>query len=291
MAVPSDLTGRVLGHYRLRECIGAGGMGVVYRAFDERLNRDVAIKILQPNASPDDGRRERFRKEALLLSSVNHPNIASIFDFDTHDGVDFIVMELVAGVRLSDRIAAGPLPESEASFFGKQILSALSEAHRHGIVHQDLKPGNIMVGPNQHLKVLDFGLAKVFESAESAATESLPQLDECGGTLPYMAPELLRGHAADPRADIWSFGVVLYEMVSGNRPFRGHTTFEISSAILGSDPPKLPRKVSSGFHALVLRCLIKEPGGRFQTAGEAAAALESRHAEPHVAVFLALARL
>ncbi|MGB8801416.1 MAG: protein kinase [Candidatus Acidiferrales bacterium] len=280
MAAPSELTGLLLGHYRVRDLIGAGGMGVVYRAFDERLNRDVALKILQPNASTDDGRRKRFRKEALLLSSVNHPNIASIFDFDTHDGVDFIVMELIAGVRLSDRIAAGPLPESEASYLGRQILSALHEAHSHGIVHQDLKPGNIIVGSDQHLKVLDFGLAKVFESAESAATESLPQFDERGGTLPYMAPELLRGHAADPRSDIWSFGVVLYEMVSGNRPFRGHTTFEISSAILGSDPPKLPGTVSSGFNALVSRCLIKEPGGRFQTAGEAAAALESCNAEP-----------
>ena len=279
MAAPSELTGLLLGHYRVRDLIGVGGMGVVYRAFDERLNRDVAVKVLQPNASLDDGRRKRFRKEALLLSSVNHPNIASIFDFDTHDGVDFIVMELIPGVRLSERIIAGPLSESEASYLAQQILSALREAHSHGIVHQDLKPGNVIVGSDQRLKVLDFGLAKVFESADSAATESLPQFDERGGTLPYMAPELLRGHAADPRADIWSFGVVLYEMVSGNRPFRGHTTFEISSAILGSDPPKLPGTVSSGFNALVSRCLIKEPGGRFQTAGEAAAALESCNAE------------
>src|ERR1700723_3049692 len=206
MAAPSELTGLLLGHYRVGDRIGAGGMGVVYRAFDERLNRAVALKILHPDAPPGDGRRKRFRKEALLLSSVNHPNIASIFDFDTYDGVDFIVMELVSGVRLSDRIAAGPLPESEASHLGQQILSALSEAHSHGIVHQDLKPGNIMVGSNQHLKVLDFGLAKVFESAESAATESSPQFDECGGTFPYMAPELLRGHPADPRADVWAFG-------------------------------------------------------------------------------------
>jgi eukaryotic-like serine/threonine-protein kinase len=280
MAAPSELTGLHLGHYRVRDLVGAGGMGVVYRAFDERLNRAVALKILHPNAPQDDGRRKRFRKEALLLSSVNHPNIASIFDFDTHDGVDFIVMEFVSGVRLSDRIAEGPLPESEASYLGQQILSALSEAHSHGIVHQDLKPGNIMVGSNQHLKVLDFGLAKVFESGESAATESLPQLKECGGTLPYMAPESLRGNAVDRRADIWSFGVVLYEMASGARPFRGHTTFEISSAILGSDPPKLPGTLSSGFRALVSRCLIKEPGGRFQTAGEAAAALKSCNTEP-----------
>ena len=280
MAMPSDLTGLLLGHYRVRDLIGAGGMGVVYRAFDERLNRDVALKVLRPNASVDDGHRKRFHKEALLLSSVNHPNIASIFDFDTHDGVEFIVMELISGVTLSDRIAAGPLPETETSYLGQQILSALREAHSHGIVHQDLKPGNIIVASDQHLKVLDFGLAKVFESAESAATESLPQFDERGGTLPYMAPELLRGHAADPRTDIWSFGVVLYEMASGNRPFNGRTTFEISSAILGSDPPKLPGTVSSGFNAVVTRCLIKEPGGRFQTAGEAAAALESCNTVP-----------
>jgi eukaryotic-like serine/threonine-protein kinase len=251
--VPSDLSGRLLGHYRVRDLIGAGGMGLVYRAFDERLNRNVALKALKNNTSPDDVHRKRFRKEALLLSSVNHPNIASIFDFDTFDGVDFIVMELISGVRLSDRIAAGPLPESEAAFLGAQILSALREAHAHGIVHQDLKPGNIIVGPDQHLKVLDFGLAKVFESPDCGATESLPQFDERGGTLPYMAPELLRGQAADPRSDIWSFGVLLYEMACGNRPFGGHTTFEISSAILGSDPAKLPESLSIGFKAMVLR--------------------------------------
>lgn len=280
MAVSPELTGLLLGHYRVADLIGAGGMGVVYRAFDEKLNRDVALKVLQPNLSLDDGRRKRFRKEALLLSRVNHPNIASIFDFDSCQGVDFIVMELISGTRLSDRIAAGPLPESEVAYLGMQIISALREAHRHGIVHQDLKPANIIVASDQHLKVLDFGLAKVFESGESAATESLPQLDERGGTLPYMAPELLRGYGADPRADIWSFGVVLYEMASGNRPFSGRTTFEISSAILGSDPPKLPGSVSSGLKTLVTRCLTKEPGGRFQTAGEAAAALESCNVVP-----------
>ena len=280
MAASSDLTGLLLGHYRVRGLIGAGGMGVVYRAFDERLNREVALKVLQPNTSVEDSRRKRFRKEALLLSSVNHPNIASIYDFDSHDGVDFIVMELIVGVKLSDRIAEGPLPESEVSFLGQQILSALREAHSHGIVHQDLKPGNIIVGPDQHLKVLDFGLARVFESPDSVATESLSEFDGRGGTLPYIAPELLRGHTADPRSDIWSFGVVLYEMASGRRPFEGRTSFEISSAILSTDPPKLPSLVSSGFEAMVSRCLAKEPGGRFQTAGEAAAALRSCNTEP-----------
>jgi eukaryotic-like serine/threonine-protein kinase len=280
MAASSDLTGVLLGHYRVRSPIGAGGMGVVYRAFDERLNRDVALKVLQPNPSLEDWRRKRFRKEALLLSSVNHQNIASIYDFDSCDGVDFIVMELISGIKLSDRIAGGPVPESEMSSLGQQILSALREAHSHGIVHQDLKPGNIIVGADQHLKVLDFGLARVFESPDTVATESLSEFDGRGGTLPYMAPELLRGHAADPRSDIWSFGVVLYEMASGRRPFEGRTTFEISSAILGSDPPKLPNIVSSSFEALVSRCLAKEPGGRFQTAGEAAAALRSCNAGP-----------
>ncbi len=281
MAAPSELIGQLLGHYRVSNLIGAGGMGAVYRASDERLNRDVALKVLQPNVSLDDGRRKRFRKEALLLSSLNHPNIASIFDFDTQHGVDFIVMELIAGNRLTDKIAEGPLPESETSYLGLQILSALREAHNHGIVHQDLKPGNIIVGPDQRLKVLDFGLAKVFESTDSTATESLTRLEERGGTLPYMAPELLRGHSADPRVDIWSFGVVMYEMASGSRPFKGRTAYEISSAILGCDPPKLPASMSSGFNALVSRCLVKEPGGRFQTAGEASAALKSYNTEPH----------
>jgi tetratricopeptide (TPR) repeat protein len=280
MAVPSDLTGFLLGHYRVRALIGAGGMGIVYRAFDERLSREVALKVLQPTSALDEGRRKRFRKEALLLSSVNHPNIASIFDFDSCEGVDFIVMELLSGVRLSDRMAEGPLPESEASNLGQQILSALREAHNHGIVHQDLKPGNIIVGTDQHLKVLDFGLARVFQTTDSAPTESSVELDGRGGTLPYMAPEILRGHAADPRADIWSFGVVLYEMTSGSRPFKGRTNFEISSAILSADPPQLPAIVSPGFSTLVSRCLIKEPGGRYQTAGEVAAALKSCNAQP-----------
>ncbi len=280
MAASSDLTGLLLGHYRVRGLIGAGGMGVVYRAFDERLNREVALKVLQPNTSVEDLRRKHFRKEALLLSSVNHPNIASIYDFDSHDGVDFIVMELIVGIKLSDRIAEGPLPESEVSFLGQQILSALHEAHSHGIVHQDLKPGNIVVGPDQHLKVLDFGLARVFESADSVATESLSEFEGRGGTLPYIAPELLRGHTADPRSDIWSFGVVLYEMASGRRPFQGRTSFEISSAILSADPPKLSSIVSSGLEAIVSRCLAKEPGGRFQTAGEATAALRTCDTEP-----------
>jgi eukaryotic-like serine/threonine-protein kinase len=191
MAAPCQYTGHTFGHYRIIAPIGAGGMGVVYRAHDERLNRDVALKVLPPNTLSDDHTRKRLRKEALILSQLNHPNIASIYDFDTHDGIDFIVMELIDGITLAQKIVEGPVCESESSYLTLQILDALEEAHGRGIVHRDLKPSNIILGHNQRLKILDFGLATIVTAIGVTTTESLAQPEQVAGTLPYMAPELL----------------------------------------------------------------------------------------------------
>jgi serine/threonine protein kinase/tetratricopeptide (TPR) repeat protein len=281
MAAPCQYTGHTFGHYRIVEPIGAGGMGVVYRAHDERLNRDVALKVLPPNALSVEQTRKRLHKEALILSRLNHPHIASIYDFDTQDGIDFIVMELIHGNTLAKKIALGPMCESDSSYLTLQILDALQEAHSRGIVHRDLKPSNIIVGDNQHLKVLDFGLATITQAIDSSSTESLAQPDQFAGTLSYMAPELLQGHACDVRTDLWSVGILMYEMVSGTRPFIGQTPYEVSSAILRSDPPNLPSDLSETFKAVISRCLLKEPGRRFQTAGEVRAVLGATDFQPH----------
>src|SRR5580658_4482557 len=281
MAAPCQYTGHTFGHYRIVEPIGAGGMGVLFRSHDERLNRDVALKVLPPKALSVEQTRKRLRKEALILSRLNHPHIASIYDFDTQDGIDFIVMELIHGNTLAKKIALGPMCESDSSYLTLQILDALQEAHGRGIVHRDLKPSNIIVGDNQHLKVLDFGLATITQAIDSSSTESLAQPDQFAGTLSYMAPELLQGHACDVRTDLWSVGILMYEMVSGTRPFIGQTPYEVSSAILRSDPPNLPSDLSETFKAVISRCLLKEPGRRFQTAGEVRAVLGSTDFQPH----------
>jgi serine/threonine protein kinase/Tfp pilus assembly protein PilF len=273
MNAPLPIVGRILGHYRVVETIGAGGMGVVYRARDERLNRDIAIKILAPDRGIDSVTHRRLRNEALILSRLNHPNIASVYDFDTQDGVDFLVMELVVGVTLANRLEAGPLSESESLHVSLQILAGLREAHRLGVIHRDLKPGNIVISPTDHVKILDFGLSRLQKDSNVVSTVSLEDQEGTAGTLPYVAPELLKGSPADVRADIWSMGIIMYEMSAGRRPFSGKTSYEISSAILGSDPENLPASLSKGFKAVVSRCLVKEPARRFQTAGEVEAAL------------------
>ena len=280
MAAPCQYAGHTFSHYRIIESIGAGGMGVVYRAHDERLNRDVALKVLPSKTLSDEQTRKRLRKEALILSQLNHPNVASIYDFDTQDGIDFIVMELIEGTTLAQKIALGPICESESLYLTLQVLAGLQEAHRRGIVHRDLKPSNLIEGHSQHLKVLDFGLAINIRTVDLGSTESLAQPDQAAGTLPYMAPELLQGHSCDVRTDIWSVGVLMYEMVSGVRPFKGQTPYEVSSAILRSDPPTLPADLSAGFKSVVSRCLLKEPGRRFQTAGEVRAALSLIDVQP-----------
>jgi serine/threonine protein kinase/tetratricopeptide (TPR) repeat protein len=279
MAAPCQYAGHTFSHYRIIESIGAGGMGVVYRAHDERLDRDVALKVLPPNALSDEQTRKRLRKEARVLSQLNHPNVASIYDFDTQDGIDFIVMELIEGETLAKKVAIGPMSESESLYLTLQVLDALQEAHSRGIVHSDLKPSNIIVGHKQHLKILDFGLATIVRPIDSSSTESLAP-EQASGTLQYMAPELLQGHSPDVRSDIWSLGVIVYEMASSIQPFKGQTAYELSSAILRSDPPALPSDLSAGFKAVVSRCLLKDPERRFQTAGEVRAAFSSLESQP-----------
>ena len=188
------MIGQTLSHYRVFEQIGAGGMGVVYRAHDERLDRDVALKVLPAGTLTHDAARKRFRKEALMLSKLNHPNIETVFDFDTQNGVDFLVMELIPGVSLDHKLFSGPMPEREVQHLGVQLADGLAAAHGQGVIHRDLKPGNLRLTPDGRLKILDFGLAKLLEPPHPGdLTKSLTESQAVTGTLPYMAPEQLRG--------------------------------------------------------------------------------------------------
>lgn len=279
----SPMLGNLLGHYRIVEKIGQGGMGIVYLAHDERLDRDVAIKVLPPGMLTEESVRTRFRNEAMALAKLNHPNIATIHDFDTQSGVDFLVMELISGSTLERKIVGGPLSESETVYISLQVLGALGAAHRLGIIHRDLKPGNIIVGPDQHVKVLDFGLSRTLSNSNPESTENIEEFQLAAGTLAYMAPEVLQGKSSDVRTDIWSYGVVVYEISSGHRPFIGRTPFELSSAILSSDPESLPARLSQGFRSIVSRCLLREPQRRYQNIGELEAAFESLNpnSRPH----------
>ncbi len=251
-------------------------MGVVYRAHDTRLDRDVALKVVRSRALNDGSARERFRKEALLLSRLCHPNIAQVYDFDTEDGVDFLIMEFVTGDTLASTITRGPILEETTINLGIQIASALENAAEVGIVHRDLKPGNIMMTVKGGAKVLDFGLARMFRSDENV-TETL-DAGGVAGTLPYMAPEQLRGEPADFRSDIYSLGGILYEAGTGQRPFDSRISTGLISDILNKSPIA-PRQrnpnLSLGFESVVLRCLAKEPRQRYQRASELRVALET----------------
>ncbi|MBI3667648.1 MAG: tetratricopeptide repeat protein [Acidobacteria bacterium] len=270
------MTGRVLGHYRILEKIGSGGMGVVYRARDERLERDVALKVLPAGTLADEATRRRFRKEALALSQLNHPNIATVHDFDTQEGVDFLVMEHIPGVTLAEKIVAKPLSEKETIRLATQLAQGLVAAHAEGVVHHDLKPGNLRVTPDGRLKILDFGLAKLFRPAsETAVTESLTEAwnakGASGGTLPYMAPEQLRGEETDARTDIYAAGTVLYEMATGRRPFPQTQGPQLIAAILQQAPTaprRLDRSISPALENVILKALDKEPERRYQSAKE-----------------------
>jgi serine/threonine-protein kinase len=268
------MIGRTLSHYRIVEKIGAGGMGEVYRAHDERLERDVALKVLPVGTLTDEHARKRFRKEALALSKLNHPHIATVHDFDTQDGVDFLVMELVEGVTLSDKLAVGPLGEKEISQLGGQMAEALEEAHERGVVHRDLKPGNVMVTPKGQAKILDFGLAKLVRPVTgTATTESFTETQGVAGTVPYMAPEQLRGEQVDARSDIYAAGAVLYEMATGQRAFPETQGPRLIDAILNrapQPPSGLNRRVSPVLENIILKALEKEPENRYQSAKELA---------------------
>ena len=245
-------------------------MGAVYRARDEHLARDVAIKVLPPGTLTDESTRKHFHTEALILSRLNHPNVATIYDFDTQQGVDFLVMEYIPGITLSEKVAARPLPEREVIRLGVQLTEGLAAAHEQGVIHRDLKPGNVRVTADERVKILDFGLAKVvgpFSGMES--TQSLSESHGVAGTLPYMAPEQLRGQACDVRTDIYSAGAVLYEMATGRRVFPDAQSGELVDAIFHREPTpvrNLNSKVSLALEAVIGKALDKNPARRQQSA-------------------------
>ena len=247
-------------------------MGEVYLAHDERLERNVALKVLPAGSLADEATRSRFRKEALALSKLNHPNIATIHDFDTDAGVDFIAMEVVDGETLAQRPKNGALAEKDVLALAVQVADALEEAHEHGIVHRDLKPANIMVTRKGRAKVLDFGLAKLLQPVNSLTTaETLNQTKGVAGTLPYMSPEQLRDEPVDARSDIFSFGAMLYEITTGHLPFQEAVVSRLTDAILHRAPvtPRaLNSRTSPELERIILKCLEKEPERRYQSAKE-----------------------
>jgi serine/threonine-protein kinase len=274
---------RQLGHYRVEGRLGEGGMGVVYRAWDTRLERPVAIKLVGRHLLTDRTARARLLREARMASALNHPHICTVYDVgEEEDGV-YIVMELVEGRPLSTAAQEDDLPVETLLRHGSQIAEAIEHAHDRGVVHRDLKMANVMITPEGRAKVLDFGLAKRLTGTQSPKTditaETLTQDGTVIGTLHCLAPELLRGEPADMRSDIWAFGVLLYEMTGGDQPFSGRTTYELTSAILREPVRPLPPTVPAGLRAVILRCLQKEPARRYQRAGEVQAALEALRPE------------
>src|SRR5580765_3063323 len=264
------MIGQTISHYRILEQIGAGGMGVVYRAHDERLDRDVALKVLSPELAGDREFLARFRREARTLSKLNHPNIATVHDFDTDAGTSFIVMELVRGTSLIDKIRTGPIPEPELLRLATQLLDGLGAAHAEGIIHRDLKPGNLRLTLDGRLKILDFGLAHTVQS-DLNITQSVASTTGVVGTLPYMAPEQLRGEIADVRTDIYSAGVVLYELATGSRPFPDTFAPRLTDSILHRIPisaREINAQVSRELDAVILTALEKEPRRRYHSAQE-----------------------
>ncbi len=276
--------GQTLAHYRVVEKIGEGGMGEVYRATDERLNREVAIKLLPESFSSDEERLARFQREAQLLASLNHPNIGQIYGLEKEDGRSAIVLELIAGETLAERIARGPVPAEEALGIALQVAEALEAAHEKGIVHRDLKPANVKVTPEGTVKVLDFGLAKAVDpeipyrdlSNSPTLTARATQAGLILGTASYMSPEQAAGQPTDRRADIWSFGVVLWEMLTGQRLFDGETVSHVMAGVLKEEPDfsALPAETHPRLERLLRRCLRKKARERLQAIGDARIFLE-----------------
>ena len=278
------MIGKTIAHYRTTTRLGAGGMGEVYRATDSRLGREVALKVLRADLALDAEGRARFEREARLLAALQHSNIAVVHGFEEGEGVRALVMELVEGPTLAERVAQGPVPLEEALPIARQVAEALEYAHERGIVHRDLKPGNVKITPDGVVKVLDFGLAKALESerAPRVAADS-PTLTVAStaagiilGTAAYMSPEQARGKPVDRRTDVWAFGCVLYEMLTGRRPFEGETVTDTLATILHVEPNwrALPPSTPAVVSRLLRRCLEKDPRRRLQAIGEARLQLE-----------------
>jgi len=274
--------GMKLGPYEILAPLGAGGMGEVYRARDTRLGRDVAIKVLPAGFAHDADRLRRFEQEARAVAALSHPNIVALFDIGTHDGSPYLVSELLEGRTLREVAASGAIPVRQAVDVAVQIARGLAAAHEQGIVHRDLKPANVFVTKAGHVKILDFGLAKLTRPAAdesgSAVTEAPPS--ETGavmGTVGYMSPEQVRGHRVDQRTDIFAFGCVLYELLAARPPFRRETPAETMTAILNEEPPELTgtgRPAPAALERIVRRCLEKEVDQRFSSAHDLALAIE-----------------
>jgi eukaryotic-like serine/threonine-protein kinase len=271
------MVGERLSHYQIVERIGAGGMGVVYRAHDEQLDRDVAIKVLPPGSFADESAHKQFRKEALSLARLNHPNIATVHEFGSQNGIDFLVTEYIAGITLDAKLAKGPLAPAEVARLGVQLAEGLAAAHQQGIVHRDLKPANLRLTPEGRLKILDFGLAQLTPHAsELGLTATVTRSQETSGTLPYMSPEQLSGEAVDARSDIWAAGAVLYEMSTGKRPFPQKVPALLINAILNQTPEpasKVNPAVPAALNEIILKALTHDRVRRYQTATELAADL------------------
>src|SRR5437016_3127157 len=294
------MIGQVLGHYRIEAKLGEGGMGVVYRAFDTHLDRPVAIKILRADATASPERRRRFQQEAKAASALNHPNIVHIYDISSSGATDYIAMEFVDGKTLDRLIGKSGLVLRDTLKYAIQVADALARAHAAGIVHRDLKPANIIVGEDGRVKLLDFGLAKLTETTVQAAVDSeastatitaredlQTQEGTIVGTVAYMSPEQAEGKKVDARSDIFSFGSVLYEMVTGRRAFEGGSKLSTLSAILHKDPqppgdlaPSLPAELEK----IISSCLRKDPNARWQSMKEIQNALDAlkRQLDPGV---------
>jgi serine/threonine protein kinase/tetratricopeptide (TPR) repeat protein len=272
MAVQAPVIGALLGHYRLLEQVGRGGMGVVFRARDEQLARDVAVKVLPPGTFPDGNARKRFLREARVLAKLNHPNVAMAFDFGQQHGIDYLVTEYVPGITLDAKLAKGPLPQKKVLELGIQLAKGLAVAHREQIIHRDLKPGNLRLTSDEELKILDFGLARWREPAsDMSETLSLETRDMVAGTLPYMAPEQIRCEELDTRTDIWGAGAVLYEMATGKQPFPLASGLKLIQDIQHLDPAApstLNGQITPALDAVILKALDKDPDRRYQSARE-----------------------
>ncbi len=279
-------SGAKLGPYEILAPLGAGGMGEVYRARDTRLGREVAIKVLPESFSSDPGRLHRFEQEARTVATLKHPNILAVFDIGQHNGSPFLVSELLEGESLCAVLDRGAVPQRKAIEYGVQIAQGLAAAHDHGIVHRDLKPENVFVTKDGRIKLLDFGLAKLIQASDGVAAEvngitltgSPTAAGVVMGTAGYMAPEQVRGAPVDPRTDIFAFGAVLYEMLSGQAAFRRDTPAESMAAVLKEDPQELSEPshpVSPALDRIVRRCLEKNPEERFQSAKDLSFALAS----------------
>ena len=283
--------GTRLAHYEILSPLGKGGMGEVWKAKDTKLGREVAIKTLPEEFAKDADRLARFEREAKLLASLNHPNIAAIHGFEEDSGTHFLILELVEGDTLDDRLKHGAIPVEESLKITLQIAEALEAAHEKGVIHRDLKPGNVKVTPDGKVKVLDFGLAKAFEGdAPGSSVSQSPTLSMAAtqqgvilGTAAYMSPEQARGVEIDKRTDIWAFGCVLFEMLSGRQAYNGEVMSDIVASVLKSPPnyQNLPSSIHPRFQALLERCLQKSPHDRYRDIGDVRFELGELADDPH----------